>query len=202
LEVAVKQIQGGETADIVILQREGIDALVKDGKAGGGSVSPIARVAISMAVRKGASKPDITSPDALKRTLLAAKSLTYLDPAAGNASGIQFAKVLDRLGIAKEMKGKTILARSTKEMDGNKEMEGLIASGKADLAINQTANLLTLSGIDIIGPVPGNLYQPIVFTAVIMNSAKDTGTAKALINFLRNPESAKVIKAKGMEPAK
>ncbi len=199
LETALKQIQGGETADLVILQREGIDTLVKDGKAGDGSVSPLARVTINMAVRKGAPKPDITSPDALKRTLLAAKSITYPDPAAGNASGIQFAKVLDRLGITKEMKGKTVLA-SANEMAN--EMQNLIASGKADLVIHQTGILLTVSGIDIVGPVPANLYQPIVFTAAITKTVKDSGASEALIDFLRNPESTKVIGAKGMEPAK
>ena len=81
---------------------------MKDGKAAAGNVTVLARSGIVVAVRKGAPKPDISSPDALKRTLLAAKSISYVDPASGGASGIHFAKVLDRLGIANEMKSKTV----------------------------------------------------------------------------------------------
>lgn len=94
------------------------------------------------------------------------------------------------------MKGKTVLTPTTKEM------QELITSGKAELLINQTGNLLTLSGIEIVGPLPGKLYPPIVFTAALMNGAKDRKTAKELISFLHKPESVKVIKAKGMQPAK
>ena len=195
LGVAVKQLQGGETADLVILPREGIDTLVKDGKAAAGNATALARVGLNMAVRKGAPKPDIASPEALKRTLLAAKSITYGDPAAGNASGIQFVKVLDRLGITKEMKSKTVLVANTSQM------APLFASGKAEIAVTQLGNLLTVDGIDIVGPLPKDLQQPIVFTGVVMNSARDAGSAKALISFLRSAESAKVIKAKGMDPA-
>jgi molybdate transport system substrate-binding protein len=193
--LALKRLQGGEAADLVILPREGIDTLVKEGKAATDNVTPLARVGLNLAVRKGASKPDISSPDALKRTLLAAKSISYLDPASGGASSSQFAKVLDQLGIAKEMKAKTVLVGNTKEM------EPLVANGKAEIVVQIRGNLLTLSGIDIVGPLPGSLYQPFAFTAVVMGSAKEAGTARALVNYLRTPESAKVIKSKGMDPA-
>src|SRR5213596_3417863 len=96
---AIKRAQGGEAADVVIATRQGIDGLVKNGKTVAGSVAVLASAGISVAIRKGAPKPDISSPDALKRTLLAAKSLSYVDPASGGASGIHFVKVLDRLGI-------------------------------------------------------------------------------------------------------
>jgi molybdate transport system substrate-binding protein len=195
VEVAVKQIQGGETADVIVLPREGIDALIKNGKAIAGSVSPIARVDISVAVAKGAPKPDISSPDAFKRALLAAKSITYLDPATGGASGIIMPKMLDQMGIAREMKEKTILVPLATAMPG------LLATGKAQIAMHQTGLLVTLSDIDIVGPVPASLYPAIVFTATTTNSTKDAGAAKALIDFLRSPESARVIKAKGMIPA-
>jgi molybdate transport system substrate-binding protein len=104
-------------------------------------------------------------------------------------------KMLDQMGIAKEMKDKTILVPLATAMPG------VLASGKAQIAIHQTGLLVTLSDIDIVGPVPASLYPAIVFTAMIMNSAKDAGAAKTLIDFLRSPESAKVIKTKGMEPA-
>src|SRR5262245_3185005 len=96
----VKRVQDGEIADVIISLRQGIDTLVKDGKAPAGNVAAVASAGIFVAVRIGASKPDVSSPDALKHTLLAAKSISYVNPASGGASGIHFAKVLDRLGIA------------------------------------------------------------------------------------------------------
>src|SRR5437867_6150165 len=104
----VKRVQGGESADVVITLRQGIDSLVKHGKASAGSVTELARAGIFLAVRKGTPKPDVSSPDALKRTLLGANSISYVDPASGGASGIHFAKVLARLGIANEMRSKTV----------------------------------------------------------------------------------------------
>jgi len=194
LGVGLKRLRGGEAADLVILPAQGIDALVKEDKAAAGDVSPLARVGISVAVRKGTPKPDVSSPEAFKRTLLAAKSITYLDPAGGAPSGIHVAKMLDRLGIANEMKPKTVLVRN------HTEMTPLIANGKAELAVTQLPTLMTVGGVDIVGPLPGDLQRTVVFTAVVMNSAKDAGTAKAFVNFLRTPEAVKVLKAKGMEP--
>src|SRR5438132_3583283 len=107
LGAAVKRVQDGETADVVVIPQQGIDSFVKDGKAVAGNVTVLARSGIVVAVRKGAPKPDISSPDALKRTLLAAKSIAYVDPARGGASGIHFAKVPDRLRIANAMPSKT-----------------------------------------------------------------------------------------------
>src|SRR5437867_11918797 len=95
---AIKRAQGGEAVDVVIATRQGIDGLVKNGKAAADYVT-LASAGISVAVREGTTKPDIASPDALKRTLLAAKSISYVNPSTGGASGIHFAKVLDRLGI-------------------------------------------------------------------------------------------------------
>ena len=100
LGAVVKRVQDGEIADVVVIPQQGIDGFVKDGKAVAGNVTVLARSGIVVLVRQGAPKPDISSPEALKRTLLAAKSITYADPALGGTSGIHFAKVLDRLGIA------------------------------------------------------------------------------------------------------
>jgi molybdate transport system substrate-binding protein len=106
----VQRVLGGEINDVVILTKAGIDSLLKDGKAVAGNVTALARSGIGVAVRKGAPKPDISSPEALKRTLLAARSITYSDPASGATSGVHFAKVLDGLGIASEMKPKTVFS--------------------------------------------------------------------------------------------
>jgi molybdate transport system substrate-binding protein len=189
----VKRVQGGETTDVVIIPQPGINSFVKDGKAVAGNVTVLARSGIVVAVRKGAPKPDISSPDALKRTLLAAKSISYVDP----ASGIHFAKVLDRLGIANEMKSKTVFPNPKTPA----EVGVLVANGEAEIGVHVIQELMSVAGIDLVGPLPGDLQATTVFSAAIMTGAKDAAAAKALVDFLRTPESAKVIKAKGMEPA-
>jgi molybdate transport system substrate-binding protein len=150
-----------------------------------------------VAVRKGAPKPDISSPEALKRTLLAAKSITYGNPAAGGAAVIHFSKVLDRLGIANEMKPKTIVSPE----GGGAGVGNVVADGKAEIGVHQIHELIPVAGIEIAGPLPGDLQETIVLSAAIMTGAKDAEASKALVNFLRTPEAATVIKAQGMEPA-
>ena len=193
----VKRVQGGEAADVVITLRQGIDTLVTDGKAPAGKVTVLARSGIVVVVRKGAPKPDILSPDALKRTLIAAKSISYVDPASGGASGIHFAKVLDRLGIANEMKSKTVFPNPKTPA----EVGVLVANGEAEIGVHVIQEVMSVAGIDVVGPLPGDLQNTIVFAAAIMASPKDAEASKALVNFLRTPEAAAVIKAKGMEPA-
>jgi molybdate transport system substrate-binding protein len=189
----VKRIQDGETADVVITGQPGIESFVKDGKAVAGNVTVLARSGIGLAVRNGAPKPDISSPEALKRTLLAAKSIAYSNPAGGGASGIHFATVLDRLGIANDMKSKTVFPKSG-------PVGVLVANGEAELGVAQIQELMLVAGIEIVGPLPGDLQNTIVFSTAIMASARDTEASRALVNFLRTPEAAAVIKAKGMEP--
>ncbi len=191
----VKRVQNGETADVVIITPPEIDSFVKDRKAVAGNVTEIARSGIGVAVRKGATKPDISSPEALKRTLLAARSITYSNPALGGAAAIHFAKVLDRLGIANEMKSKTVLSNA------GSDTGVLVANGEAEIGVQYIQLLIPVAGIDIVGPLPGDLQRPNVFVAAIMGSAKDAAASKALVDFLRTPDAAAVIKAKGMEPA-
>jgi molybdate transport system substrate-binding protein len=193
----VKRVQGGDAADVVITLRQGIDTLVKDSKAVAGNVTALASAGIFVAVRKGAPKPDVSSPDALKRTLLAAKSISYVDPASGGASGIHFVKVLDRLGITNEMKSKTVFPNPKAPA----EVGVVVANGEAEIGIHIIQELMPVAGIEIVGPLPGDLQDTVIFSAAIMTGAKDGAAAKTLVDFLRTPESAKVIKAKGMEPA-
>ena len=194
---AAKRVQGGETFDVVLHSQQLIDGFVKDGKAVAGNVTVFARSGIGVAVRKGAPKPDISSPEALKSALLAAKSITYPNPAGGTAIGIHFSKVLDRLGIANEMKPKTVF--SPKE--GAAGVPVLVANGEVEIGVQQFQNLISVAGIEIVGPLPGDLQDTLVFAAAIMAVAKNTEASKALVNFLRTPEAAAVIRAKGMEPA-
>ncbi len=190
----VKRARDGDTADVVIAPHQGIDGLVKDGKAAKENLAALASTGISVAIRKGAPKPDISSAGALKRTLLDAKSITYLNPADGAASAIHFAKVLDRLGITNETKSKTIFAPKTSAVGA------MVAKGEAEIGVLQYQLFFSVPGIEIVGPLPGDLQDNTVFSAAIMGGAKDAKASWALINFLRSPEAVGVIKANGMEP--
>jgi molybdate transport system substrate-binding protein len=193
----VKRVQGGEAADVVITLRQGIDTLVKDGKAPADNVTVLARSGIVVIVRKGAPKPDVSSPDTLKRALLAAKWLSYVDPASGGASGIHFAKVLERLGIANEMRSKTVFPYPKTPA----AVGVVVANGEAEIGVHIVQEVISVAGIEIVGPLPGDLQDTIIFAAAIMGGTESGEAAKALVYFLRTPEAAAVIKAKGMEPA-
>lgn len=183
-----KRIQDGETADVVIAG--GVD--LAQGQVLRESVTVVARALMGVAVRKDTPKPDITSPDAVKRTLLTAKSVSYDDgPAA-----LHFAKVLDSWGIADEIKRKTIIGGPPPRRVGD-----LVASGEVEIGVHVISLLIDIPGIEIIGPLPDDMQQANVTSAAIMAGAKDSDAAKALIVFLRSPEAVGVIKAKGMEPA-
>jgi len=195
LGAAVKRVQGGETFDLVIIPQPGIDGFVKDGKASGANVTLLARSHAGVAIRQGTPKPDISSAEALKRTLLAAKSITYSNPAHGGPIGIHVAKVLERLGIADEMKLKTVFLSKAGAVGV------LVANGEAEIALGQIQELIPVAGIEVVGPLPADLQQTTVFSAAVMAGTKQAEAGKTLINFLRTPEAAAVIKAKGMEPA-
>ena len=184
-----KLLQGGETADVVIIPQQGMEGFVKDGKVVSGSVRVLARSVMVVAVRKGAPKPDISSPEAFKRTLLAAKSITY-----GRGVGSQhFEKVLERLGIANDVKSKIVR--------GEPGDTGIrVANGEAEIGVTLLPVLMPVAGIEIVGPLPGDLQDTLVFEAAIMAGARDAAASKALIDFMRTPEAAKVIKAKGLDP--
>jgi molybdate transport system substrate-binding protein len=192
--VIVERVQGGEPTDVVMLSQPALARLTKYGKLVPSSETLLARSGLGVAVRQGAPKPDISSPEALKRTLLAAKSITYSNPELGGASGAHFAKVLDRLGIGSEMKPKTVFPKIPGEVGQ------LVAHGEAEIAVHQIQELISVPGIEIVGPLPGDLQNTIVFSGAIMTGAKEVELGKALINFLRTPDATAAIKAKGMQP--
>jgi len=146
-------------------------------------------------VRRGAPKPDISSPEALKRTLIAVRSVSYSDPAFGGASGVHFAKVIERLGIADEMKGKTRFPP-----EGGFTAR-LLVTGEVELAVQQIGELLSVPGVELVGPLPGELQSVTTFAAAIPSAALQLQAAKALIQYLQSPQAAAVLKAKGLDPA-
>jgi molybdate transport system substrate-binding protein len=191
---ALKRVQTGETADVVIIPQRGIERLAGEGRIAADSVIVFAQSRMGVAVRKGAARPDISSPESLKRALLEVKSFTYPNPAHGASSGIHFAKVLERLGIAREVKSKTVFLPEA----GPVGM--LVASGKAELAVHQIQELAPVPGIEIVGPLPDDLQDTLVFAAAVMVGSGEAAASKALVDYLRSREAAKIIRAKGMEP--
>lgn len=193
--VLVKRLQGGETADVLILNRAGMDAMGRDGRVLAGSEATLASSATALAVKAGAPRPDISTPEALTRTLLAARAISYSDPAAGGASGIYFAKLVERLGIAKEINAKTKYPPPA-GLCGD-----LLVSGEVELAVQQKPELLQVPGIEILGLLPGDLHMVTVFVACVEKSSAEAATGKALIDLLRSPEAAAVFRARGLDPA-
>ena len=188
-----KNLKGPEDADVVIIPQRDVDTVVKNGKAAAANIVTLARTQIGVAVRKGVAKPDISSVDAFKSALLAAKSVAYNKP-EGSGSGAHIVKMIEKLGITKEINAKLVLT----EAGGT--MGKVLADGKAELGITQMSTYVGMSDIEIVGPIPRELQLSTAYVAVMLTGAKNADAAKALLQFLRSAEAAKVYKAKGMEP--
>jgi molybdate transport system substrate-binding protein len=184
------RIKAGEPADLTILTQPVIDDLVKQGKVVAGSGKVLSRSGIGVSVQAGLPKPDISSVDALKRALLDAKSIAFTKT---GASGIHFAKVVERLGIAAQVNAKA-------KVPAGGAVGQLVAKGEAEMAVQQIPELLGVPGIQYVGPLPTELQLITVFSAGVLTGARQAEAAKALIDFLATPAAASVFKVKGMEP--
>jgi molybdate transport system substrate-binding protein len=188
-------IKNGEEAfDIAVLTPEAIDGLAKDGKIVAGSRADLAKVGVGVVVKAGAPLPDVSTVDAFKRTLLAAKSVAYIDPAAGGSSGIYVGQLLERLGIAKEVNAKAKLIHGGAVADH-------IVDGEAEIGIHQISEILAVPGVVLVGPLPAEIQNFTVYAAGLGVAAKDNATASGLIRFLTGAHALPIIKTKGMEPA-
>ena len=186
------RVEAGESVDLVITAAAAIDDLIKQGKVASGSRVDIAKVGIGVAVRSGAPKPDISTTEAFKQTLIAAKSIARGDPAAGGAAGVHVARVLERLGIDAEVKAKSKLATGP-------AIAEIAAKGDAEIAITQISEIVPVPGVDLVGPLPSELQNMTVFAAGVSANATEPDAARALIKFLTGPGSAEIRKS-GMEP--
>jgi len=185
----IERIQSGEAFDISVLTAEATDSLIKQGKIA--RRVDIARSSIGLGVRAGTPKPDVSSAQAVKRTLLAAKSFARNE---GAESGKHILAVFDRLGIAEEMKTKT------KAMPvGTGYVAELVARGDAELAAQQMPELKAVPGIEAV-PLPPELQLVILFSAGVSPALHDPAAVNALVTFLSSPEAAAVLKAKGLDP--
>jgi molybdate transport system substrate-binding protein len=189
----VKRIDGGEAFDVAILSPAAIDNLTKAGKVAPGAAA-LARVGIGVVVKDGAPRPDIGTVEAFKQALIAARSIAYIDPAAGGSSGIYVAGLLERLGIADAIKPKAKLIK------GGAVAEHVV-NGEAEIGVHQISEILPVKGATLVGPLPKEIQNYTVYAAGAGAAARDGDAAKALIRFLSGPAAAPVLKAKGMEPA-
>jgi molybdate transport system substrate-binding protein len=187
----ISELKAGAGIDLLIMDEETIGDFVKDGlvAAGGGTKVMLSRVGV--AVKAGARKPDIGTADALKAALIAAKSVAY----SQGASGRHFTTVIARLGLTDTLKSKTVIVQG-------KPVGAAVAAGEAEIGVQQVAELMPVPGIDLVGPLPGDLQKIIVYVAAVpaKAKAKEPEAAKALVKFLASEAAVPVLKQKGMDP--
>ena len=187
-----EKIDAGATFDVAILTSDAMDTLTKEHKLAPGSRADVARTGVGIGVRAGAPKPDISTPDKLKQTLLKTKSITYTK---NGASAVFVTRMIDRLGIAAELKPKLIADTRAGHVSQ------AVAEGQADMVLTLISEILPVHGVQYLGPLPGDLQGYTVLTAGVGAQAKDAEAAKAAVKFLAGPSIAPILKAKGMEPA-
>ena len=187
---ADKRLAAGERYDLLIMSSPSIDKHIKDGKVVEGSRIDLAKSGVAIAVRRGAPKPDISSTEALKKTLLAAKSIGYSTGPSGNIVMALF----QRLGIADQIKPKL------KQTATGVFVGSILASGEVDIGFQQVSELSQFPGIDYVGPLPADIQQYTTFSSGIIAGAGQDEAAKALVEFLTSPAAAPVFKKRGMEP--
>ncbi len=186
-----KKIEAGESFDVTIITTEAVEDLIKQGKLAGGTRADVARSELGIGIRAGAPKPDIHTPEAFKRALRAAKSITY--PQDGASRGY-LEDLFEKMGIAADLKPKIILA------PGSGPATKSVAEGKAEFVITLFSEIVPIHGVEILGPLPGQFKYDIRFAMAASSTAKDPEAAKALIAFLAGPKVAAVYKSKGLEP--
>ena len=188
--VLKRRIEDGTAFDVVIVTRPVIDALARQGKVHRDGCTDVGRSGLGVAVRQGAAMPDITTVDAFKSALLAARSLVR---SKDGASGLYFETLLDRLGIANAMHDKIVLGPSGRIAE-------LVARGEAEFAVQQIPELLPVKDIQYVGPLPAELQLYTIFAASVGSAAKDPAAAKAFVDTLATPSAAALFSAKGLEP--
>ena len=185
------RLERGEAIDVVVMAAPALDDLIHQGKVRAGSRVDLVKAYIAMAVRAGAPKPDISTVDALKRTLLSAKSIAYSD----SASGVYLStELFPKLGIAEQIKAKS------RKIEAD-PVGGVVASGEFEIGFQQISELLPVKGIDIVGPLPEGAQRVTVFAAGIPATSRHPEEAKALIRWLASPVAYGAIEKSGLKPA-
>jgi molybdate transport system substrate-binding protein len=190
--VQKKRLVEGDRADVIILTRSIMEDLAKEKKLAPGSLVNVAGTPVALAARAGVPKPDISTVEAFKQTLLSARSLSYADPAKGGLSGVVASKAIERLGIAEQMKAKTTLVPGAQSPE-------LVAKGEVELGIAQASEIVPIAGTQLVGPLPGELGSLTLFTGAVGAETQSGAAAKAFIDFLSGPEAAPHFKSKGFQ---
>jgi len=190
--VIERKLRAGEKPDVLILTSAAINEMTKAGSLILGSNAEVGRGTSGLAVRAGASVPDISTPDALKRTLIAARSVAYVDPAVGATNGIFFAQLLERLGVADEVNKKASLFRR------GYEVAQAVADGHAEIGNTSLTELAPHKGLTVVGPIPEPLGLVVTYVAGVSSASPNTEAARALISFLTTPEARERFKAAGL----
>ena len=188
-----QQVARGEAFDVPIVQPPYPDVLAS-GHVVPSSAKPLASVAVGVAVRQGAPKPDISTPDAVKRALLAAKAVSYPNPSGGAAAGLSFDETLKKLGIAEQMQPKL------KRAQGGAGAMRMVATGEVDIGLTFVSEMKE-PGIDVLGPLPKEISPPTTLVGFVSSHAKDPAAAQALLDYLSSPAAAQAYKTQNMEPA-
>jgi molybdate transport system substrate-binding protein len=194
----VRRIEAGEAADVVVVPHDAAGQLAAAGKVMGDSITDVASSRVGVAVRAGARHPDISSPAALRQTLLAVRSVARPDPAQGGSSGLHIQKTFERLGIADALAATSVLSSHPDRED---EMPGVrLARGEAELALHQIQEL-AVPGVVVIGPLPGGLDGQFMFAAALVSGTPQADAGRELIAFLLTAHAKAVINGKGMQAA-
>jgi molybdate transport system substrate-binding protein len=187
---ADKRLAAGESYDMLIMSSGSIDGHIKDGKVAAGSRADLAKSGVAVGVKAGSRKPDISSVEALKKTILAAKSIGY----STGPSGLYIISLFEKLGVADAVKPKL------KQTPTGVFVGSIIASGEVEIGFQQVSELSHFSGVDYAGPLPEAVQRYTVFSSGIVAGAKEADAAKALVKFLTAPAAAPAFKKQGMEP--
>ena len=185
-----KRIAAGEYFDIVVIPPLVLGPFLGN-RLDQSSAKPLASVGIGVVVRAGAAKPDVSSVDSWKQALLAAKSIAYIDPASGGSSGIYLAKRFEEMGIAAQLKDKTVLVK------GGLVAER-VAKGEAEIGMQQMSELIGVPGITVVGPIPLEVQHYTIYSAAISVASRNPMEAAALMRFLDNPTNGDILKSKGL----
>jgi len=189
------RLETGETADLIILPAAAIEAMEKAGGIVAGSRTDLGRTVTGIAIKEGAAAPDVSTPEAFKQTLIKARGVSFSDPAAGGSSGTYFAGLLKKMGIADEVNKKAVLGKR------GYEVAQAVVDGRVDIGTTFISERLTVPGVRIIGPLPGDLYFANTYTAGIPAGCKQPEAAMALLRVLtRSANRDSWVKA-GLEPA-
>lgn len=187
---ANKRLAAGESYDLLIMSSTSIDEHLKDGKVAPGTRVDLAKSGVALAVKPGTPKPDIKTVEALKKTILAAKSIGY----STGPSGVYIISLFEKLGVADQVKGKL------KQTPTGVFVGSIIASGEVEIGFQQVSELSQYKGIVYVGPLPAEVQKYTTFSSAIIAGTKQADAAKALVKFITTPVAASAYKKRGMEP--